>query len=192
MAAPLVFNEFLGWLDVVDAQNIPPGTRLITAADLLRYENFLVALRDRINSHETSLLDIAPKVATLITDVDAVEAANTAQSGLITTLQNDLDAAEANIAALTRGFSVNSTAQTLNKANRVYVHTGGAVTLTLPPVGTHAGVEFIVKNRGSASITLATVEAAKLWNTSAITSLSLGIGTFISVYCDGTFWNRIT
>lgn len=190
MAAPLVFNPYTGWVDVPDPDNIPPGTRLIGASDLLRYENALTALIARINDHETSLLDVVPDIATLITDLNTAEATIASQGGLITTLQNNLTTANNNIAALTRGVSVNSTALTMNKANRLYVHTGAAVTLTLPAVATHSGTDFIVKNRGSATITVS-AESNKLWNTAIATSMTLGIGSYINLYCDGTFWNRV-
>lgn len=191
MAAPLVFNEFLGWIDVVDAQNIPPGTRLINAADLLRYENFLVALRDRINAHETSLLDLAPKVATLITDVDAIEALNVTRGTAITNLQTDLDAAEANITALTRGVIVGSTTRTLTNATKTYVHTGAAATITLPPMATSVGLEFIFKNRGTAQFSIRGTESNKMFGTAVSDTFGLLVGSGTMFVNDGTYWNRI-
>lgn len=40
MTDPISFSPFLGWVDITDPNSIPPDARLITAADLLRYENF--------------------------------------------------------------------------------------------------------------------------------------------------------
>jgi hypothetical protein len=40
MADPISFDPFLGWVDVENPNSIPEDARLITAADLLRYENW--------------------------------------------------------------------------------------------------------------------------------------------------------
>jgi hypothetical protein len=37
--AEIVFNPYLGWLNASDPANIPAGTKVITAEDLMRYEN---------------------------------------------------------------------------------------------------------------------------------------------------------
>lgn len=55
MATPLTFTAYTGWVDATDPNNIPAGTRLITAADLLRYENLGTAVVARVNSHDTSI-----------------------------------------------------------------------------------------------------------------------------------------
>jgi hypothetical protein len=49
MADPISFDPFLGWVDITDPNNIPPDARVIGADDLLRYENFAVAAKNRIN-----------------------------------------------------------------------------------------------------------------------------------------------
>lgn len=49
MSAQITFNPYLGWVDATDPLNIPADLHLITAADLLRYENFAAAARDKIN-----------------------------------------------------------------------------------------------------------------------------------------------
>ena len=191
MAAPLVFNPYTGWVDIPDAQNIPNGARLIAAADLLRYENFLTAVRDRINAHELSIVDLTPAVATLISDLNAAEAVNTTQAGLISTLQADLDTAEANIAALTRGTVVASTNQTLAKANRFYTHTGGAVTYTLPPLAANVGVDFMIKNRGTGTVTVRGTETNKMYGTAVSDTFGVLAGSGLIFHNDGTYWNRI-
>lgn len=40
MATQISFSPYLGWVDLTDPTNIPADARLITASDLLRYENF--------------------------------------------------------------------------------------------------------------------------------------------------------
>lgn len=190
MAEPLVFNPYTGWVDVPDPTSITSGTRLIAASDLLRYENFLTAVRDRINAHELTDLDLIPKVAALITELDAAEAVNASQATLIANLRTDLTAAEASLASLNRGVSVNSTSVTMSTANYAYIHTGAAATLTLPPIAGNTGVEFLVKNRGTASLTI-NAEANKMWGTSLATGIIIGIGTMARFYNDGTFWNVV-
>lgn len=39
MTDPISFAPYNGWVDVTDPNNLPPDARMITAADLLRYEN---------------------------------------------------------------------------------------------------------------------------------------------------------
>jgi hypothetical protein len=57
MTDPISFDPFLGWVDILDPNNVPPDVRTINAGDLLRYENFGVGAASRIN--------------TLITEVEA-------------------------------------------------------------------------------------------------------------------------
>lgn len=52
---PVSFTPYLGWTDVTDVNNIPNGFRLITAADLLRYETYAEASKTLINALETSV-----------------------------------------------------------------------------------------------------------------------------------------
>lgn len=49
MADPISFDPYLGWVDVEDVDNIPEDARLITAADLIRYEKFGQDASARIN-----------------------------------------------------------------------------------------------------------------------------------------------
>lgn len=191
MAAPLTFSAYTGWVDVASAQNIPPGTRLITASDLLRYENFLAAVRDRINAHELSVLDIAPKVATLITELDAAEAVNATQAGQIATLIADLDTAEATIAKLVRGVGIASGSISMTATNRFYIHTGAAATYTLPTFATSPALDFTVKNRGTANVVLRGVETNKMYNTAVSDTITILPGAFLAVVNDGTYWNRV-
>lgn len=191
MATPLVFNEFLGWVDLTDPDNIPPGARLILAADLLRYENALKAIKDRVNLHDTSLVAMDPIITTLVSDLNIAEAALVTAQGNITTLTTNLNTANTNIAALTRGVAAQATTTLqMVRANRFYIHTGGAGTYTLPLVAGHTGVDFVIKNRGTGAL-LIQAETNKLWNTAGTTSsLSLPIGSQLAVVNDGTFWTR--
>lgn len=64
MATPLEYNPYTGWQDVIDDNNVPPGARPVKAADLLRYENFNAAARDRINEHDTKITGLPPAANT--------------------------------------------------------------------------------------------------------------------------------
>lgn len=57
MADPISFDPFLGWVDITDPNNIPVDARVIGADDLLRYENFAVAAKDRLNELSTTATD---------------------------------------------------------------------------------------------------------------------------------------
>lgn len=49
MAGPLNFDAFLGWVNVTDPNNIPPDARVLSADDLLRYEQFGIATTEAVN-----------------------------------------------------------------------------------------------------------------------------------------------
>lgn len=38
MAEPVNFDAYTGWVDTTDPNNLPPNAKVITAADLMRYE----------------------------------------------------------------------------------------------------------------------------------------------------------
>lgn len=57
MADLISFDPYLGWVDVEDVENIPQDTRLITAADLIRYEKFGQDAAARINELATVATD---------------------------------------------------------------------------------------------------------------------------------------
>lgn len=47
--SPVSFTPFLGWVDVSDPNNIPPGTQKINAANLIRLEQGIDAAVKRAN-----------------------------------------------------------------------------------------------------------------------------------------------
>lgn len=50
MATQISFTPYLSWVDATSPNNIPADAKVISATDLLRYENFGVAARDAINA----------------------------------------------------------------------------------------------------------------------------------------------
>ena len=51
MTQPVAFSPFLGWIDVNDPNNIPPGTQKINAANLIRLEKGIRDVVERANAH---------------------------------------------------------------------------------------------------------------------------------------------
>lgn len=77
MADPISFDPFLGWVDIEDVENIPQDARLITAADLIRYEKFGQDAAARINELATVATDenIGLLIGTEDSDTSAAVAA---------------------------------------------------------------------------------------------------------------------
>lgn len=190
MATPLVFTKVTTWVDLTDPANIPPGAKLITAGDLLRYENGIDALVTRVNLHDASLVAMDPILTDAVGDVALLQSTMITEQGNIDTLQAQMTTANNNITALTRSTVVASTAQTLPAAARFYIHTGGAVTSTLPVIAGNTGREIYVKNRGTGTLTLNS-ETNKMWNTSVVSSVSIVTGAGIGFINDGTYWVRL-
>lgn len=65
----IVFEPYLGWVNIADPANIPVDAKIITAEDLLRYENFGVAAAEKINE----LAEIATDegLAGIVADTDS-------------------------------------------------------------------------------------------------------------------------
>jgi len=73
---------------------------------------------------------------------------------------------------------------------KVYVFSGTNTTWSLP-VGTLAliGTHYELKNRGSGTITLNVLDAsATIYDTAAVTSISILAGEKLGIVWDGTFW----
>jgi len=83
-----------------------------------------------------------------------------------------------------------STAKTLSKAIRRYVHTGtGTPTWTLPTAPTDGfNYDIRVENRGSGTVTLARDGAHQIFTSSAVNSVSIPTGVGYTVEWDGTYW----
>lgn len=76
MADPINFDPYLDWVDVVDPNNIPEGARVVSAADLLRYENLGQAVTARLNDTAAMASDLAPGIAADPALTDAYASAN--------------------------------------------------------------------------------------------------------------------
>lgn len=191
MATPLVFNKVTTWVDLTDPANIPPGAKLITASDLLRYENGIDQLVTRVNSHDTSIVALQSQMTPALSDITTLKANRVTDSGNIGTLQGQMTTALADIAALkAAGVLVASTAQTVPATTKYYIHTGGAVTSTMPNVAGNTGKVIFVKNRGTGQLTI-NFETNKMWNTAGTaSSLAFPVGSQVGFVNDGTFWVR--
>lgn len=86
---------------------------------------------------------------------------------------------------------------TVSDAGLVYITGSAAVTAKLPPVATWAGSMFCFKNTGNETIQHIVSCSNETAGTRAITdgttkgsklTLSGGIGTSVTLFCDGTNW----
>jgi hypothetical protein len=70
MTPPISFDPYLGWVDVVDPNNVPPDVRTIGAADLLRYEKLGKDAVAKFKEIDDSLADLSadPAIAQAIAD----------------------------------------------------------------------------------------------------------------------------
>lgn len=81
------------------------------------------------------------------------------------------------------------TTQTLAATSATWVFTGSSgTTWTLPALAGNTGVTFLIKNRGSATITLNAAGSDNLYQTSSVTTLSITAGSSFQIINDGTFW----
>lgn len=93
--------------------------------------------------------------------------------------------------SLSRTQSVNvSSAATLTLARdaAVYVFTGTTTTWTLPALANNTGLTYRIKNRGSGAITLQRAGSDQLYDTAAVTSISIAAGASATIINDGTYW----
>ncbi|MHA4848751.1 hypothetical protein L1080_004285 [Rhodococcus sp. MSC1_016] len=85
--------------------------------------------------------------------------------------------------------SVSGTTQTLDRSASMWSFTGSAATVwTLPALANNTGLEFSIKNKGSADITLQRAGADNLYTTAAVTSITITAGNSARVVNDGAHW----
>lgn len=91
--------------------------------------------------------------------------------------------------AITTVSTSSATSLTLAASSFAWAFTGSsATTWTLPAVSGNTGMRFILKNRGSAAITLVPAGSDNLYTTSTVTTLTLNAGDSFEVINDGTYW----
>lgn len=90
--------------------------------------------------------------------------------------------------ALVSYFNVSTTSYTLNASENEISHTVGAANYYLMDATKYAGAYMTIKNIGSGTITLNAFSASQIWNTSAVTTLSITVGGVARLFCNGTFW----
>lgn len=158
MATPLTFTAYTGWVDATDPNNIPAGTRLIAASDLLRYENLGTAVVARVNSHDTSITTNATNISNLSTTVgnnsSAISTLNNTVAGHTTSIGTNT----ADITNLKkyRALVTKTASYTAVLADWVILANGASITVTLPSAVTAtAGKIFTVKNLNATSLTIA-------------------------------------
>lgn len=88
------------------------------------------------------------------------------------------------------GIRVTGTGGTLvvaSSVNQIYTGTGGH-SFVLPAISGNAGAEFLFKNRGSGSVTVARAGSDEIYTTTTGTSFDLIPGQSVRVVNDGTYW----
>lgn len=136
MATPIVFSPVLTWVDAADPNNIPPGFKIIMAADLLRYENWGKDGAARINSVESTV------------------EGHTTSIGTLNTWKGTTDTDITNLKKLP-ALATKTANYTIVAADSIIIGNGTSITVTLPSAVTMtAGKTFRIKNRNSTTLTV--------------------------------------
>lgn len=89
--------------------------------------------------------------------------------------------------------STSTTTLTLQPTVGVYTFTGSSpATWTLPAVSGNKDRQIIIKNRGSATITVQRAGSDQLYTTSAVTSTTVTAGGWAKFVNDGVYWAVLT
>lgn len=81
------------------------------------------------------------------------------------------------------------TTLTLDRTASVWPFAGtAAATWTLPSLLTNKGMEVLIKNRGSADLTVQRAGSDQLYTTAAVTSITVAAGASARIVNDGTYW----
>lgn len=86
--------------------------------------------------------------------------------------------------------AVSAATQTLDRSASMWSFTGSAATTwTLPALAGNSGLEYLIKNKGSADITLQRAGADNLYATAVVTSITVAAGSSARIVNDGTHWS---
>ncbi|MEO8204878.1 MAG: hypothetical protein ABI615_01765 [Chthoniobacterales bacterium] len=87
-------------------------------------------------------------------------------------------------------LTLTTSSATTSTARRHQIYTGsGGNTWTLPVVSGNTAEEFCVKNRGSGDLTIASNSGSQIYDTAAVTSVTVSAGSKARLVNDGTYWN---
>lgn len=84
--------------------------------------------------------------------------------------------------------TVASGARTLDFTAGLWVFTGTSTATWTLPTTQSAGEEFIIKNRGTATVTLSRGGSQQLYTSSAVNTVPVTAGSTVRVVWDGTYW----
>lgn len=192
----IAFTAFNGWVDATDPNNIPSDVRIISAADLLRYETFgsvgsskINEIAGVVNGHTTTLATNGTAITKAQTDatkgITDAATANTAISTINTTLAShttDITNLKKAPVVLTK-----TTSYTALPADRYILTNGASVTITLPTAAAAAAGDLLtVKNINAASATVAAAASGGTIDGAATTTLAQWAK--ITLLSDGTNW----
>lgn len=190
MSGPISFTPYTGWVDVADPLNIPSDVRVISASDLLRYENFGSAAAAKINENATNIATNTTNIATHTTNIAANAAAITTLQGTVSGHTTSIAANTSAITALQAppALATKTASYTLIGTDNIVVANGASLTLTLPSASLQgAGKKFTLKNINSTALTVASV-AGTLDGAATASLIQWAKATYVS---DGTNWLSI-
>lgn len=85
--------------------------------------------------------------------------------------------------------TVTGATQILDRSASMWVYVGSAAsTWTLPAIVNNAGLSYVIKNRGSADITVQRAGSDQLYSSSAVTTVTIATGSSLRIVNDGMFW----
>lgn len=82
---------------------------------------------------------------------------------------------------------------TVTSTDLFVVYTGaGSQSFTLPAASSNVDRLYLIKNRGTGTLTLACTGADEIFTTTNVSTFSLRAGEAAIVVCDGTYWNIVS
>ncbi|QWY82774.1 hypothetical protein PP641_gp034 [Arthrobacter phage SilentRX] len=188
MADPISFTPFLGWTDATDPNNIPADFHIISASDLLRYENFGKNATTAINKNSSDISTLNQSVSSLgnslqETDTQANQTASDVATLTPTVAQHNTDITNLKknraVTTKTANYTVASTDSV------IIANLATAITITLPSAVTMtAGRVFTVKNKGAGVATVASAAGT----IDGAANKTLAQWAFASFISDGANW----
>ncbi|BCW46637.1 hypothetical protein [Arthrobacter sp. StoSoilB5] len=77
---------------------------------------------------------------------------------------------------------------TLARDASVYIFNGTTTAWTLPTLANNTGLTYRIKNRGGGAIRLHRAGSDQLYDTAAVTSITIAAGASATIISDGTYW----
>lgn len=192
MATPISFTAYVGWVDATDPNNIPAEVKLISAEDLLRYENFGLQAAAKINSIESTVEGHTETIGTQGTTLAGHTTTINGHTTTLGTLNTSMGTAQTDITNLKKLLvpTVTKTANyTTVAADQIIIGNGAtAMTVTLMSAVTAGNGKMMrIKNRAASVLTVASAGGT----IDGTASKTLAQWASLTVVSDGTNWYGI-